>query len=186
MNLNLELALAVAAEAHAGQIRMIGSVEVPFIAHPIQVMTNLAQLGEADEDILCAALLHDAVEDSDNREYVRSQIFLKLGLKVLSIVDELTLPPECADSTSPTYDKVAKYAHIKNLLANGSIKAVRVKLADRKCNIFDMIQNKEHKRANKYAKSFMECFDAKIHDRIANDQISAKILLDIVTQIVDL
>lgn len=171
MNLNLELALAVAAEAHAGQTRKVGKTELPFIIHPIEVMSVLALYGETDEEVLCAALLHDAVEDSDNREYVRSQIFLKLGSNVLSIVDKLTLPAECSDHESKSYDKKKKYAHIAELLNGDDLKAIKVKLADRFCNIRNMLENDEEKRARKYTDAFYECAGERFLELSKNDSL---------------
>jgi len=54
-------ALAVAAAAHRDQTRYDGS---PYLSHPLRVCELLAQSG-ASETTLAAALLHDAVEDSD-------------------------------------------------------------------------------------------------------------------------
>jgi (p)ppGpp synthase/HD superfamily hydrolase len=48
----------VAAGVHAGQIRKSGD---PYIIHPVGVAAILAQAG-ADDQILCAALLHDTLE----------------------------------------------------------------------------------------------------------------------------
>lgn len=56
-------ALAVAGEAHAGQIRN-GSGGMPYIEHPQAVAALLAEHGFSDE-VLAAALLHDVVEDSE-------------------------------------------------------------------------------------------------------------------------
>ncbi len=59
----LRAAHAVAARAHSGQIRRRGA---PYIEHPVDVALILRdELGVSDPAILAAALLHDAVEDSD-------------------------------------------------------------------------------------------------------------------------
>jgi (p)ppGpp synthase/HD superfamily hydrolase len=50
----------VAASWHQGQTRRSGD---PYITHPLAVATILAELG-ADDEMLCAALLHDTVEDT--------------------------------------------------------------------------------------------------------------------------
>src|SRR5437899_2848929 len=50
----------VAAHWHDGQKRRSGD---PFITHPLAVATILAELG-ADDEVLCAALLHDTIEDT--------------------------------------------------------------------------------------------------------------------------
>ena len=51
----LERAIAIAAEAHAGQLDKAGA---PYILHPLRLMRNLST---ADERIV--AVLHDLVED---------------------------------------------------------------------------------------------------------------------------
>jgi (p)ppGpp synthase/HD superfamily hydrolase len=58
----LERALRLAASWHAGQTRK-GSA-VPYVAHPFAVAWLLDRYGFG-EDVLIAALLHDAVEDTE-------------------------------------------------------------------------------------------------------------------------
>jgi (p)ppGpp synthase/HD superfamily hydrolase len=50
----------VAASWHQGQTRRSGD---PYITHPLAVATILAEIG-ADDEMLCAALLHDTIEDT--------------------------------------------------------------------------------------------------------------------------
>jgi guanosine-3',5'-bis(diphosphate) 3'-pyrophosphohydrolase len=57
----IERAYTVAARAHDGQWRMSGD---PYITHPITVATIVAEIGMSSETV-CAALLHDTVEDTD-------------------------------------------------------------------------------------------------------------------------
>ena len=60
----IERACEVAARCHRGQLRLSGD---PYITHPVAVATILARLddaGEVDDQTLCAAILHDTVEDS--------------------------------------------------------------------------------------------------------------------------
>ena len=54
-------ALRLAERAHRGQQRKGG--DEPYILHPIAVATLLAASG-ASEDLICAAYLHDTVEDA--------------------------------------------------------------------------------------------------------------------------
>jgi hypothetical protein len=56
----LRRAYEVAAECHDGQLRKSGD---PYISHPVMVASILAGLG-ADDQTLCAAILHDTVEDT--------------------------------------------------------------------------------------------------------------------------
>lgn len=55
--MELERAIAIAAEAHAGQTDKAGQ---PYILHPLRVM-----LGAKTHDERVVAVLHDVVEDSD-------------------------------------------------------------------------------------------------------------------------
>ncbi|MBR5259397.1 MAG: bifunctional (p)ppGpp synthetase/guanosine-3',5'-bis(diphosphate) 3'-pyrophosphohydrolase, partial [Eggerthellaceae bacterium] len=54
-------AFEFASEAHKGQCRKSGE---PFVIHPIEVGIILADL-RMDAETICAALLHDTVEDTD-------------------------------------------------------------------------------------------------------------------------
>jgi (p)ppGpp synthase/HD superfamily hydrolase len=59
----LAAAFALAARAHAGQLRRTGA---PYIGHPLEVALILRdELGVSEPSMVAAALLHDAVEDSD-------------------------------------------------------------------------------------------------------------------------
>lgn len=57
----IRYAYFVAEQAHAGQLRTSGE---PYITHPLAVARILLDL-RMDDDTLCAALLHDVLEDSD-------------------------------------------------------------------------------------------------------------------------
>lgn len=59
----LERAVAFAREAHEGQVRK-GTAR-PFIVHPLEVLDILKTMTE-DEEILCAGVLHDTIEDCRN------------------------------------------------------------------------------------------------------------------------
>ena len=57
----IERAYEIADHSHAGQFRKSGD---PFITHPLNVAMILVQFG-LDETTIAAAMLHDAVEDTD-------------------------------------------------------------------------------------------------------------------------
>jgi (p)ppGpp synthase/HD superfamily hydrolase len=86
----LTRAFAVAGEAHRGQQRKDGR---PYIEHPTQVAQLLAEAG-AGEEILVAAILHDAVEDS---ELTVDQLRADFGDGVASLVEALTDDPNIGD-----------------------------------------------------------------------------------------
>ena len=56
----IQRAYDVAACWHQGQTRRSGD---PYITHPLAVATILAETG-ADDEMLCAAMLHDTIEDT--------------------------------------------------------------------------------------------------------------------------
>lgn len=55
-----EKALIFAIDAHKNQKRKDGK---PYIAHPVSVAIELAK-NSADDDLICAGLLHDVIEDT--------------------------------------------------------------------------------------------------------------------------
>ena len=59
----LSSALALAIEAHQGQVRK--STTIPYISHPMAVSAIALEFG-ASENQAIAALLHDAIEDGGN------------------------------------------------------------------------------------------------------------------------
>lgn len=78
-------AIELAAKKHRGQLRKDG--KTPYILHPMAVAENLFSAGIYDEDIICAALLHDVIEDTDCTLDDIEQLFNK---KVAHYLDRLT------------------------------------------------------------------------------------------------
>ena len=78
-------ALEKARAAHAGQVRN-GSGGMPYVEHPVTVAALLDQHGYGEE-VLAAALLHDAIEDSDTTLDELRQLF---GDRVAGMVGALT------------------------------------------------------------------------------------------------
>ena len=72
-----------AEENHRGQCRKSGE---PYIIHPISVAYILAQIG-LDDATICAALLHDVVEDTD---VTYEQMKKEFGDEISAMVDGVT------------------------------------------------------------------------------------------------
>ncbi len=129
-------ALELASIRHSGQTRK-GNNKTPYINHPIGVINVLAKHGEADTDLLAAAALHDVIEDTaGNKEeidQISSHIKENFGEKVLRIVLEVS------DDKSLPYQK-RKDLQIINT-PGLSPEAKKLKIADKICNIRDMIKN---------------------------------------------
>jgi hypothetical protein len=75
----LRRAYDVAAQCHQGQFRRSGD---PYVTHPLSVATILAGLG-ADDQTLCAAILHDTVEDTP---YTLTELSREFGQQTAAMV----------------------------------------------------------------------------------------------------
>ena len=80
----LDDAIRFATEAHSGQRRKIKNL--PYIVHPLEALTICASLTD-DEDVLCAAVLHDVVEDTTR---TIEEVEDKFGPKVAMLVGSET------------------------------------------------------------------------------------------------
>ena len=70
-------------EAHLGQLRKSGE---PYITHPIAVAAQCADW-KLDAQALCAALLHDALEDCG---ITKTDLVERFGSQVAELVDGMT------------------------------------------------------------------------------------------------
>jgi len=122
----LRRAYELAAEQHQSQTRESGD---PFLSHPLEVAHILADM-KLDVTTLCAALLHDVVEDT---RIPLAQIAERFGADTARLVEGVTkisrldlLAPEARQAESLR----------KMLLAMvGDVRVVVVKLADRLHNM---------------------------------------------------
>lgn len=87
---HIKKAYELANEVHQGQKRKSGE---DYIIHPYEVAKLLTEIG-ADEDVICAALLHDTVEDSKNRREIEKKIFDNFGDSVYFMVEAMSKDQE--------------------------------------------------------------------------------------------
>lgn len=130
----LERAVAIAAEAHAGQVDKAGA---PYLLHPLRLML---QMESTEERIV--AVLHDVVEDSDwSLEHLHAEGFSPVVVEAVASVTRRD------DETYEAF--VLRAAH--NPIGH------RVKLADLRDNCdLSRIPNptpKDHDRMAKYRKA---------------------------------
>ena len=122
--LAIERAYRTAEHYHSGQARKSGD---PYITHPLAVATILAELGMT-ETTLCAALLHDTVEDTS---YTMAQLTADFGSEVATMVDGVTKLDKV------TYGESAKAETLRKMVLAMSrdIRVLVIKLADRLHNM---------------------------------------------------
>jgi GTP diphosphokinase / guanosine-3',5'-bis(diphosphate) 3'-diphosphatase len=120
-------ALAFASRKHSQQRRKDADAS-PYINHPIALVSILAvEAGINDCDTLCAALLHDTIEDTDTSVEELVEAF---GGPIASLVQEVT-----DDKRLPkTERKLRQVEHAAHL----SPEARSVKLADKIANLRDV------------------------------------------------
>ena len=132
-------AFEYANKLHEGQFRQSGEA---YISHPIAVAEIVAGL-ELDTDAICAALLHDTVEDCSDKTDL-SDIKKMFGDDVALLVDGLTKLVELQ-----VEDK--EEAHIENLrkmllAMSKDVRVIFIKLCDRLHNIRTLAVKKDEKR----------------------------------------
>lgn len=121
----LEKAIFFATEKHKGQLRKESGL--PYIVHPLAVMTILNEIKRSNNAILIAivCLLHDVVEDCD---VTLEEIAKEFGHGVASIVGELT-------SDKIEIARIGKKQYLAHKMLGMSSYALRIKLADRLHNV---------------------------------------------------
>lgn len=138
----IERAYRFAKEAHKGVRRRSGE---PYILHPIAVAKIASQEIGLGSTSICAALLHDVVEDTD---YTTEDIAQHFGPKIAQLVEGLT-----KISGGIFGDKASAQAeNFRKLLLTMSedIRVVLIKMADRLHNmrtLGSMAPNKQYKIA---------------------------------------
>jgi guanosine-3',5'-bis(diphosphate) 3'-pyrophosphohydrolase len=133
----IERAYVMAEEVHRGQMRKSGD---PFITHPLGVALILAQLG-LDETSIMAALLHDAVEDT---ELTLVEVEQTLGFDVASLIDGLTK----LDKIRFRSAEQSRAENIRKMIIATArdIRVLLIKLADRLHNMRTLAPLRPEKR----------------------------------------
>ena len=115
-----------AVQKHGEQLRKSGE---PYIIHPTNVAYTIAELG-LDEKTICAALLHDVLEDTDA---TYEDIVRDFGKEIADMVDGVTKLKQI-QYASIEENQVENYR--KMFLAMGKdIRVILIKLADRLHNM---------------------------------------------------
>lgn len=118
-----------AKEAHGDQLRKSGE---PYIVHPVEVAYIITTL-QLDDAAICAALLHDVVEDT---HVTREEIEENFGEEILTLVDGVTKLGKISAQTfiDNREEQVENYRKFFMAMAK-DIRVLMIKLADRLHNM---------------------------------------------------
>ena len=121
----VEEAIAFATKAHKGQYRK--GTKRPYIVHPLEVAKIVSTMTK-DEDVICAAVLHDTIEDC--KGITEETLRLQFGDRVAQLV-----AGESEDKTKTWEErKSATIEHLKNT----SEELQMIALADKLSNLRDI------------------------------------------------
>jgi GTP diphosphokinase / guanosine-3',5'-bis(diphosphate) 3'-diphosphatase len=149
----IERAFAFACESHEGQERKSGE---DFITHPLGVARICAGL-RLDTATLCAALLHDTVEDtSASLDEVRE----RFGEEIAQLVDGVT---KLTEITFKSRDERQAENYRKMMVAMATdVRVILIKLADRLHNMRTLDALPKQKQQEK-ARETLEIFAPLAH-----------------------
>lgn len=149
----LARAFQFASEKHAGQKRKSGE---PFVLHPVEVALILADL-RMDAETICAALLHDTVEDTDATAQDVERLFnpqvrqLVEGVTKITRIEVESLSDEQAATIRKMFVAMSK-----------DIRVIVIKLADRLHNMRTLSALREDRRIFK-ARETLEIYAPIAH-----------------------
>ncbi len=121
----VEDAYEYADKAHSGQRRRTGH---SYITHPLAVANILASM-ELDPETICAALLHDVLEDTRVSKSALESVF---GERIAEIVDGVSKLSHLVDSHA---EAQAHNFYKMTLSMSRDVRVILVKLADRLHNM---------------------------------------------------
>ena len=136
----IERAYQVADKAHGGQVRKSGD---SYISHPLSVAIILVGMG-MDTDCICAALLHDVVEDTAvSLDDLRRSFGEDVAIMVSGVTKLTNMP------LSTKEEQQAENIRKMLLAMNEDIRVILIKLADRLHNMRTMQYQSPDKQRSK-------------------------------------
>jgi len=163
-SLKIEQAIRAAAVLHKDQVRK-GDMPFPVVSHLVSVAMIVSDYTN-DEDTICAALLHDTIEDTD---YTAEELQEDFGGPVRDIVEALS-EPQTEDDGGKTIWKKKKNIYVEQL-KTAPLEALIVCAADKIHNMRTMVEDyyDDHSK-------FIANFGGKLEERIIAYQEIANVL----------
>lgn len=123
-------AIHFSADKHRDQRRK-DTRQSPYINHPIELAETLWEIGGVREEIpLIAAILHDTLEDTETTpDEIRALFGEEILSVVLEVTDDKSLPKQAR--------KQLQIDHAPHISRSAKL----VKLADKICNLYDLIHS---------------------------------------------
>ncbi|WP_202867366.1 RelA/SpoT family protein [Kribbella pittospori] len=147
----IERAYRTAEKYHTGQMRKSGDA---YITHPLAVATILAELGMT-APTLCAALLHDTVEDTP---YTVDELTRDFGEEIAMLVDGVTKLEKVRYGESAQAETIRKMV----VAMSKDIRVLVIKLADRLHNMRTLGFLRQEKQERK-ARETLEIYAPLAH-----------------------
>jgi guanosine-3',5'-bis(diphosphate) 3'-pyrophosphohydrolase len=158
-------AVAFAAEKHRHQRRKDAHAS-PYINHPIALASLLKREGVDDVAVLCAALLHDTIEDTQT---TADELRVLFGEVVTSVVLEVSDDKNLVKAER----KRRQVEHAHEL----SERARLVKLADKICNVYDIVAAPPAKWTLQRKREYVEWAKAVV-DRVRGTHAGLEAIFD--------
>jgi (p)ppGpp synthase/HD superfamily hydrolase len=130
----VERAMRLAASSHEAQRRK--GTDVPYVTHLAHVALILSRSGFDDDDILAAALLHDAVEDT---ELTHDDIVQRFGTTIAKLVSAVSEVKHDEDGVALPW-RHRKEEHVARL-RHEPIAARAITLADKIHNVGTLLDD---------------------------------------------
>lgn len=153
----LERALHFAEQIHRNEKRVSGD---PYIVHPLGVK-KILECCQISDELLCAGLLHDTLEHSQNREKISTELHEQFGDEVYFLVDAVT-------KDSGFHDKQERDRYYQEKISQGIKRDFRV-LFLKAADLLDNVKTLQylapaqqeawiHELKHFYFKNFLEHF----------------------------
>ncbi len=168
MSDQLQKAVRWAVERHAGQARE-GEPAIPYATHVLEVMSILRASGCQDEAMLCAAALHDLIEETETS---LAEVEQEFGADVRGLIDELTREePSEEERAGLSKDEIwqLRTRMLLDEIKEISERAQLIKLCDRLSNLREARVTRSGKRLARYVRQthqILEIVPRSVHPRI--------------------